>query len=74
MICFSTIYRSYVEKHRSEATKKYAKAYHIIHSLCRFTHLESITIRFSILCFSVIYYDFENTLGGNLTGFRTFRE
>jgi hypothetical protein len=30
---------------------KYSKAYHIIYSICRFTHLESNTIRFFILWF-----------------------
>jgi len=47
--------------------KKYTKAYHIIYSLCRSTHLESNTIGFSILWF------FKTALGGNLTGFEKFR-
>ena len=38
------------KKHRSKAkAKKYTKAYHILYSLCRSTHLESNIIRFSIL-------------------------
>ena len=54
IIWYALIYflYSYEEKYRSKAAaKKYIKAYYIIRSLCRSTHLESNTIRFSILWF-----------------------
>ena len=55
------------------AVKKYTKSYHIICSLCRSTHLESNTIRFSILWF---FYDllwfFKTDLSCNLIGFGKF--
>ena len=56
------------------AVKKCTKAYHIIYSLCRSTHLESNTIRFSILWFFCdLLWFFKTALGGNLTGFGKFR-
>ena len=56
------------------AVKNYTKAYHIICSLCRSTHLESNTIRFSILWFFCdLLWFFKTDLGGNLTGFGKFR-
>ena len=75
MVCFSTFFYSYEEKHRSKATaKKYTKAYHIIRSLCRSTHLESNTIGFSILWFLCdLLWFFKTAFGGNLTGFEKFR-
>ena len=54
--------------------KKWIKAYHIICSQCRSTHLESNTIEFSILWFFCdLLWFFETNLGGNLTGFGKFR-
>ena len=55
------------------AVKKCTKAYHIIRSLCRSTHLESNTIKFSILWFFCdLLWFFKTILGGNLTGFEKF--
>ena len=54
--------------------KNCTKAYHIICSLCRSTHLESNTIWFSILWFFCdLLWFFKTDLGGNLTGFGKFR-
>ena len=66
---------NYKEKHRSKATaKKNTKAYHIICSLCRSTHLKSNIIRFSILWFFLWFtMIFQNWFRGNLTGFEKFR-
>ena len=56
------------------AIKNCTKAYHIICSLCRSTHLESNTIWFSILWFFCdLLWFFKTDLGGNLTGFGKFR-
>ena len=54
--------------------KKHTKAYYIICSLYRSTHLESNTIRFSILWFVCdLLWFFKTALGGNLTDFEKFR-
>jgi len=75
MVYFITFFYSYEEKYRSKATaKKHTKAYYIICSLYRSTHLESNTIGFSILWFFCdLLWFFKTALGANLTGFEKFR-
>ena len=56
------------------AVKRCTKAYYIIYLLCRFTHLDSNTIGFSILWFFCdLLWFFKIALGDNLTGFIKFR-
>ena len=54
--------------------KKCTKAYHIICSVCRSTHLEFNRIGFSILWFFCdLLWFFKTALERNLTGFEKFR-
>ena len=55
---------SYEEKHRSKTIKKYIKAYHIICSLCKSTHLESNTINFLFYIFLWFTMIFQNCFRG----------
>ena len=75
MVCFSTFFTAMKKSIDLKLQqKRYTKAYHIICSLCRSTHLESNTIWFSILWFFCdLLWFFKTDLGGNLTGFGKFR-
>ena len=76
MVYFSTFFIAMKKSIDLELQqKRYTKAYHIICSLCRSTHLEYNTIGFSILWFFCnLLWFFTTDLGGNLTSFRKFRE
>ena len=77
IICYALVYFFIAMKKSIDLKlqqKKYTKSYNIICSLCRSTHFESNTIRFSILWFFCdLLWFFKTALGGNLTDFGKFR-
>ena len=65
MICFSTFFYSYKEKHRSKATAKKILKHTILYVHCVDLLIWSLTqLDFPFYDFYVIYYDFSKLLLG----------
>ena len=59
MVCFSTFFYSYEEKHRSKAIEKNKLKHTILYVYCVVLLIWSLTkLEFLFYDFSVIYYDF----------------